>query len=131
MIWTHDNGKDVGYQMYKDDGSGKVKSLVWKAPNGHESYIPGTNNEWMVTDTYPQGAKREQILYLVHIPTHRFIPLARLVAPNSYKGHWRCDLHPFISRDGKKVFVQSPHGGNGRQIYMVDIEKIIRKATEK
>lgn len=125
MIWTIDKG----YQMYQDDGSGNAKSLVWKSPNGHQTYIPGTKNEWMVTDTYPQGAKREQILYLVHIPTHRFIPLARLPSPNSYNGHWRCDLHPCISRDGKTVFIQSPHGENGRQIYMVDIAQIISKAT--
>ena len=130
LIWKHKNGKDVGYMLYKDDNSGKAKSLVWKAPNGHQTYIPGTNNEWIVTDTYPQGAKREQILHLVHIPTQRFIPLARLVSPKAYKGHWRSDLHPRVSRDGKKVFIDSPHAG-GRQIYMVDIAEIIRKATAK
>ncbi len=126
LIWTIDKG----YQIYRDDGSGEARSLVWKAPNGHQTYIPGTRNEWIVTDTYPQGSKREQILYLFHIPTHRFIPLARLVSPNVYKGHWRCDLHPSLSRDGKKVFIQSPHAGNGRQIYMVDMAEIIRTATD-
>ncbi len=125
LIWTIEKG----YQLYKDDGSGKAKSLVWKAPNGHQTYIPGTKNEWMVTDTYPQGAKREQLLYLVHLPTQRFIPLARLASPNAYKGHWRCDLHPRLSRDGKKVFIESPHGGKGRQIYRVDIAQIIQMQT--
>ena len=122
LIWTIEKG----YQLYADDGSGKAKSLVWKAPNGHQTYIPGTKNEWVVTDTYPQGSKREQLLYLVHLPTKRFIPLARLASPNNYKSNWRCDLHPRVSRDGKKVFIDSPHAGNGRQIYMVDIAEIIR-----
>ena len=128
VFWMHDHGKDVGYQIFKDDNSGKVKSTVWRAPNGHQTYIPGTNNTWMVTDTYPLGAKREQILYLAHIPTQRFIPLARLNSPKAYRSHWRCDLHPRLSRDGKTVFFESPHSG-GRQIYMVNIGEVIAKAT--
>ena len=126
LIWTIDKG----YQIYTDDGSGREKELIWKAPNGHQTYIPGTNNEWIITDTYPLGDKREQLLYLVCLPTKRFIQLARLCSPKSYKGHWRSDLHPCISRDGSKVFIQSPHAGNGRQIYMIDISDVIKNVSE-
>ena len=129
MFWMHDNGKDVGYQRFDDDNSGEVKSTAWIAPNGHQTFIPGTNNEWMVTDTYPLGKKSEQLLYLVHIPTQRFIPLARLACSSAYRSHWRSDLHPRLSRDGKTVFVESPQAGHGRQIYSVEISEIIKKAT--
>jgi hypothetical protein len=114
------------YQLYKDDGSGEPKETVWKAPNGHQSYVPGTSNEWLVTDTYPRGANRDQILYLYHVPTGRFVLLGRFTSPSTYKGAWRCDLHPRVSRDGRWVIIDSPHGGNGRQQYIVDISRIIR-----
>ncbi|MCC6125892.1 MAG: hypothetical protein IT426_13080 [Pirellulales bacterium] len=113
------------YKLYKDDGSGTPKETLWIAPNGHESYIPGTNNRWLVTDTYPQGPKREQILYLFHLPTGRAFILGKFPAPKQYAGEWRCDLHPRLSNDGKMVVVDSPHGGNGRQQYLFDIGRIV------
>jgi len=120
LIWA--NG---AYRLYKDDNSGEAKATVWKAPNGHQTYIPGTNNEWLVTDTYPYGANRDQILYLYHVPTGGFVLLGRF--PSTYGGEWRCDTHPRVSRDGSLVIIDSPHGGNGRQQYIVDISRIIRE----
>ena len=38
--------------------------------------------------------------------------------------HWRCDLHPCCTRDGRNVLFDSPHHG-GRQVYMADIRKIV------
>ncbi len=114
LIWA-----DGGYRLYKDDGTGEPKATLWTAPNGHQSYIPGTGNEWLVADTYPQGKQREQLVYLFHVPTTRFVLLGRF--PSTYAGEWRCDTHPRISRDGRWVIIDSPHGGNGRQLYMLDI----------
>lgn len=114
-----------GYKIYKDDGSGEPKETLWTAPNGHESYIPGTNGKWLVTDTYPQGKERLQIPYLFHLPTGRAFILGRFHSPKEYVGEWRCDLHPRISRDGKYVSIDSPHGGNGRQQYLFDISRIV------
>jgi hypothetical protein len=71
------------------------------------------------------GQAREQILYLVHVPTNRFYLLGRFVSPSEYKGESRCDLHPRLSRDGRSVIIDSPHGGNGRQQYIVDISKLV------
>ena len=114
-----------GYKLYRDDGSGKPVETLWNAPNGHESYIPGTNDKWLVTDTYPQGSKREQILYLFHLPTSRAFVLGKFPMPKEYSGEWRCDLHPRLSNDGKMVVIDSPHGGNGRQQYVIDISRIV------
>lgn len=118
LIWG-----EGGYQLFKDDGSGLAKQTLWTAPNGHQSYIPGTSNEWLVTDTYPNGRKREQIVYLFHVPTARFVLLGRF--PSLYAGEWRCDTHPRVSRDGRLVILDSPHGGDGRQQYIIDISGIV------
>jgi len=120
LIWA--NG---GYRLYKDDNSGEPKETLWTAPNGHQTYIPGTNGQWLVTDTYPRGAKREQIVYLFHLPSGRFVLLGRFPSPKQYRGEWRCDTHPRVSRDGKLVIIDFPHGGNGRQQYVIGIEQII------
>ncbi len=114
-----------GYRIYKDDGSGEPKETLWFASDGHVSYIPGTNQQWLVSDTYPRGRKREQILYLFHLPTGRAVVLGRFRSPRKYTGEWRCDLHPRVSRDGKFIVIDSPHGGNGRQEYLLDISRII------
>lgn len=121
LIW------DGAYRLYKDDGSGKPKETLWQHPNGHQSYIPGTDNEWLLTDTYPAGrhARREQELYLYHIPGKRKVSLGFFAAPRPYDGDWRCDLHPRLSRDGTRVVIDSPHAGNGRQMYMIDIGRIV------
>jgi hypothetical protein len=123
-IWRDDEHVLIwagAYKLYKDDGSGEPKATLWQAPNGHQSYVPGTKNEWVVTDTYDRS------LYLVHLPTGSFVPLGRYPQDKAYAGEWRCDLHPRVSRDGRWVFFDSPHAGNGRQLYRVDIAEIVRQ----
>lgn len=120
LIWTAG-----GYRVFEDDGSGRPKQTLWKAPNGHQTFIPGTNHQWLMTDTYPMGPQRLQVLYLFHLPTSRAVVLGRFHLPKQYRGEWRCDLHPRVSRDGKLVIIDSPHGGNGRQQYVLDISRII------
>ena len=92
--------------------------------NGHNTYLPHTNNEWVLNDTYPdrQGLQHP---FLYHIPTDRKLPLGSFLSPPSYKDEWRCDTHPCASRDGKLVIFDSPHGGDGRQVYLVDVSQLI------
>jgi hypothetical protein len=78
-----------------------------------------------LADTYRQGEKREQIVYLVHPASRPFMLLGRF--PSTYEGEWRCDLHPRISRDGKPAIIDSPHGGDGRQQYVIDIDQGIKR----
>lgn len=123
LIWA-----EGGYRLYKDDGSGEPKETVWTALNGHQTYVPGTDNQWLVTDTYPYGPNREQFLYMYHIPTASFVLLGRFAMPKEYRGEWRCDLHPRVSRDGQFVIIDSPHGGNGRQLHMLNIKQVIAQS---
>lgn len=113
------------YRLYKDDGSGE-NEVILKAANGHNSYLPG--KEWILTDTYPSKKNREKTLYLYHIPTRKKVVLGHFFSPKQYRSYkgGKQDTHPRISRDGTKVVIDSAHGGNGRQLYMIDISGIIK-----
>jgi hypothetical protein len=90
--------------------------------NGHCTYLPG--NAWILNDTYPDR-DRLQHPYLFHVATGRRVPLGHFHSPREYTGEWRCDTHPRFSPDGRKVVIDSPHGGNGRQLYLIDISRIV------
>jgi len=92
--------------------------------NGHNTYVSNTNYEWILNDTYPIGPGRLQELYLYHVPTKRRISLGKFHEPERFKSEWRCDLHPRSDQQGKRVFFDSTHRGK-RQMYMIDIEKVI------
>ena len=96
--------------------------------NGHNTYLPHRNNQWILNDTYPDKS-RLQHPYLYHLPTHRRIPLGHFHSPPEYSGEWRCDLHPRYSPDGRKVVIDSTHEGQGRQMYLIDISKIVEGRT--
>ncbi len=118
---------ECGYYRYKDDGTGIAKEKYFDAPNGHVTMHK--NGEWFLTDTYNMDGFIH--LYMVHVPTKTFVPLAKLINnadfPKGYGtyGPFRVDLHPRFSPDGKSVSFDSTHEGLGRQIYMLDISPII------
>ncbi len=93
--------------------------------DGHMTYLPHANNEWLLCDTYPDPVRREQHPFLYHIPTDKKVPLGHFFEPRDYKGEFRCDLHPRSSNDGKKVTIDSVHGGNGRQLYLIDVSGLL------
>jgi hypothetical protein len=89
--------------------------------NGHCTYLPG--NRWILNDTYPDR-QRNQNVYLYEVATGRRVELGSFHSPPEYTGEWRCDTHPRFSPDGTKVCIDSPHGGNGRQMYLIDIRDV-------
>ncbi len=91
--------------------------------NGHNTYLPGTDNAWVLNDSYPDK-QRMQTPYLYHIPTDRRVDLGHFYSPAFYTGEWRCDTHPRSSRDGRLVCIDSPHQG-GRQMYLIDVRDIV------
>jgi hypothetical protein len=90
--------------------------------DGHCTYLPG--NRWILNDTYPDR-RRNQNPYLFEVATGRRVPLGHFQSPAEYTGEWRCDTHPRFSPDGKKVVIDSPHGGHGRQMHLIDISSIV------
>ena len=114
------------YSIDEQTGEATVLNPDLLPRDGHLSVLPG--DEWILNDSYPRGpepARRGQPLYLYHIPTDRRIDLGVFPSPPRYTGEYRCDLHPRLSRDGRRVTIDSPHGGEGRQVYLLDIGEII------
>ena len=124
--WTKPAGKKAAFYLFRDQsdrmeivGDGLMRF------NGHNTYVPRTNNEWILNDTYPDRKTREQKPYLFHVPTRRRVELGRFHSPPIYTGEWRCDTHPRCSNDGQTVAIDSPHTREGRQVHLIDISEIV------
>lgn len=120
--WTTPNGRESGFYELRDQSETirKVGEGIM-IHNGHNTFLPGTRKEWILNDTYPLGDKREQIPYIYNEESNIRIDLGRFHEPREYNGEWRCDTHPRSSNDGNLVCIDSTHGGNGRQMYLIDI----------
>ena len=105
------------YDLYSDIGAGPREEVLSQT-NGHQTYFPGY--DWLLTDTYPD-ARRNQHVYLYDILGDEIFVLGSFFAPPEYAGEGRCDTHPRLSPDGKKVVIDSPHDG-GRQLYLIDFD---------
>lgn len=123
--WTQPSGKSAAFYLLKDHAQEiEIVGEGVMTDNGHNTYVPHTDNEWILNDTYPLGPNRDQNPYLYHVPSHRRVSLGKFPAPLSYKGEWRCDTHPRSSNDGQSVVIDSAHSG-GRQMYQIDISRIV------
>ncbi len=124
LAWAWHPSHGSKFYLFEDKTGGKVEVVgPKKMPvNGHCTYLPG--NEWILNDTYPDR-NRLQHPYLYHVASDRRVPLGHFHSPKVYKGDWRCDLHPRFSPDGKKVVIDSTHTGQGRQLFLIDIEEIV------
>ena len=105
------------FRLFRDNESGHG-DIMWRARDGHPSFLP--DGQWIVVDTYPFGRAREQFLYLFDLQCRKIVELGHFHSPSEYRGAWRCDLHPRVSPDGSMIAIDSTHGGNGRQIYVID-----------
>lgn len=125
-VYTRPIGRPSGFYVL-EDRIGQIEPIqTTKMPeNGHQTYVPGKNNQWLLSDNYakPNG-NRDQVPFLYHLPTDRRIDLGRFPAAPLATGEWRCDLHPRTSPDGRYVCIDSTHGGNGRQMYLLDISGV-------
>ena len=123
FLFTYHPSAKMRFYLFKD----KTREVTPIGPdlmtvNGHNTYLPGTNNEWVLNDTYPDKANLQHP-FLYHIPTDRRLPLGHFESKPPYRGEWRCDTHPRSSRDGRLVCIDSPHGA-GRQMYLIDLREL-------
>ena len=111
--------------LFEDREGGSVRAVGHGVldPSGHLSYLPGA--EWILNDTYPQGADRMQTPHLFHVESRRRIDLGQFHLPAIYTGEWRVDTHPRSSRDGSLVCIDAPVSGQGRQLHLIDIREQI------
>ena len=124
MAWAWHPSHGEKFYLYRDHTDHvEVVGPDVMTVNGHNTYVPGTHDQWVLNDTYPDK-QRLQHPYLYHIPTNRRVPLGHFHLPKEYAGEWRCDTHPSASRDGRFVSIDSPHAGSGRQVYLIDIRRL-------
>ncbi|MHC4171026.1 MAG: TolB-like translocation protein, partial [Planctomycetota bacterium] len=123
LAWAWHPSHGNAFYLYKDrTAEVEVVGKGVMTKNGHCTYLPG--NKWILNDTYPDR-KREQNVYLYNTATGKTVSLGKFHLPTKYTGEWRCDTHPRSSPDGRTVVIDSPHGGNGRQMYLIDISEIL------
>jgi len=109
-----------GYALFEDK-VGYVSTMLPTRADGHQTFFEG--GDWMLADTYADRY-RLQHPFLFHLPTDEIFALADLLSPPEYKGIFRADTHPRLSRDERRVVLDSPHLG-GRQMYMIEIGEIL------
>lgn len=116
---------DWGDFLFEDKDSGILEEIGHGVldPSGHLTYL--RNNEWILNDTYPKGVRRLQTPHLFEIKTRRRIDLGNFSQPPEYKGEWRVDNHPRLSRDERWVCFDSAHSGQGRQLHLIDIRSVV------
>ncbi len=125
LAWAWHPSHKSAFYLFEDKTGGKVE-VVGKdvmTVNGHCTYLPG--NDWILNDTYPRGENREQSPYLYHVETGKQIWLGHFHLPPEYRGEWRCDTHPRFSPDGRTVVIDTAHTGQGRQLHLIDISRIV------
>lgn len=124
LAWSWHASHGNGFYLFEDRQGGEV-DIVGRGvmtENGHCTYLPGT--QWILNDTYPDR-QRHQHVYLYHVTQNRRVALGNFLTPQAYNGEWRCDTHPRFSPDGRSVVIDSPHSGEGRQLYLIDISSIV------
>lgn len=124
LAWSRHESHGDAFYLYEDRTGGKVEVVGAgvMTKNGHCTYLPG--NAWILNDTYPDK-DRNQNVYLYEVATGRRVPLGSFRLPPEYAGEWRCDTHPRFSPDGRLVVIDSPHTGEGRQLFLIDIGGIV------
>jgi len=83
----------------------KIKYFKSNIPkkDGHPTLLKG-DKDIMLTDNYPGLCSRRSVL-LYQIKKDKVEVLARFDSPRTFSGEFRCDLHPRISNDEKKICV--------------------------
>ncbi len=123
LAWSWHPSHGDAFYLYEDaTGNAEVVGKGIMTRNGHCTYLPG--NKWILNDTYPDK-ERKQNVYLYNVANGNTIPLGGFYSPPEYSGEWRCDTHPRFSPDGRSVVIDSAHGGEGRQMYLMDISGIV------
>jgi hypothetical protein len=131
--FTKPKGEESGFYLLEDFTGHYTRIGREKMPvNGHQTYLPigngmtGLPSQWILNDNYAGPKDRTQTPYLYHLPTDTRTDLGHFPSPLDYTGEWRCDLHPRANRDGTMVCIDSAHGGNGRQMYLMDIHNVLK-----
>jgi hypothetical protein len=126
LAWAHMPKAGEAFYLFRDRSRHyEVVGHGVMTEDGHCTYVPRRNNEWILNDTYAHAnPQRLQRPYLYHVPSGKKHALGAFHSPPAYQGAWRVDTHPRASRDGNKITIDSAHDG-GRQQHLIDISSIV------
>jgi hypothetical protein len=121
MLWTEHPSHGTTWCLINEP-KGKFEQLDGDVMtrNGHNSFLRG--GRWILSDTAPDQ-DRKQHQYLYDTKSRRIVGW-RLLCRARVQRVWRCDTTPRATPTAKVVF-DSPHDGIGRQMYLLDISKIV------
>jgi hypothetical protein len=125
-VWRDDDQVLEGnrFMLHRDDGHTRTSIKLADVPeNCDPTFLPSPHGDWILADTYPL-ANGYQYLFLFHVPTKLYVPLAKL-KNTAQPGIHRVDFHSRASHDGRLVSFDSSYEGKGRQMYVVDIGYIL------
>jgi hypothetical protein len=124
LAWSRQPSHGDAFYLFEDakDPNPRPVGETVMTRDGHCTYLPG--GEWIINDTYPDR-DRFQTVYLYHPKSGRRVVLGKFHSPPEYTGEWRCDTHPRHSPDGTKLVIDSPSGGTGRQLHLIDLRDVI------
>lgn len=122
FLWGGTESEGRGYYIL-NTSTGEISPVDALAGHGdgHPSISP--DGRWIVTDTYPDRARRRS-LWLYNLDTDERVKLGEFLAPFGFDGQTRCDLHPRWSPDGTLISIDSTFTGV-RRSYIVDVEPIV------
>ncbi|MDO5553831.1 MAG: hypothetical protein Q4G68_08715 [Planctomycetia bacterium] len=125
IAFAHCDSNGHTLYIFEDKASNAIACCPDIKSDTHVSFVPGTDNQWILNDCYPRGKERMQDLFLVNLQTQRRIDLASFHLPAEYAGEWRIDLHPRCSRTGKKILVDiAEPERQGRQLCLIDLDSL-------
>lgn len=125
---------DDKYVKFKvgDSASTEIIGMGILNSDGHPSY--DTSGRWVVTDTYPDR-RRVQNLILYDTKAEKRFDIAKLPTPKRFQSpssyqHWACDLHPRWNRSGTVVCFDSTFSGD-RSLCTLEFGSDLRKGDLK
>jgi hypothetical protein len=126
IVWGPHDGS-IHYHLY-DDNSKEVEVIGpgILTENGHMTY--SRDGRWILSDTYPDKASNERILFLYDTRKSERFDLGSFHTPPDLGKHNRCDLHPRWSHLEKSICIDSVHEGT-RQMYLLDVSRFIERNT--
>lgn len=108
-----------------DTRTGQISELgntgIASYGDGHPTIVDG----FLVTDTYPDKSRMQRLMFS-DLDTDSFLLLGEFYHSFEFSHETRCDLHPRLSLDKKKVFFDSVYTGKRRLCY-INLDK---KVTE-
>jgi hypothetical protein len=125
IAYSHVPNKGDHYFLFKDRDPSFYKIIGKNILNsdGHPSYSP--NKEWIITDTYPNGMRRQLLILFDTINNTRY-DIAKLKHPAKFTSkkieeHWTCDLHPRWDRNNEYICFDSVFTGK-RALCTINLE---------